>query len=194
MNTIQAFISEIPGATVSNPDDRNIPERMVLTLPINLTARRPSGILRFLFRLPILLYKAHLGWLVGRRFLLLTHTGHKSGLPRQTVLEVVDYKQANDVFIVASGWGNKSDWYQNILKTPDVVVNFAGRQSERSAVIMSQTQAAQALFEYSQKHPRAYRILTRELLGRPLKDTLEDCEAFSRQVPLVEIWPRERRS
>ena len=161
---------------------------------LNLTARRPHGIIRRLFRLPILLYKAHLGWLVGRRFLLLTHKGRKSGLPRQTVLEVVDYREANDVFIVASGWGNKSDWYQNILKTPDVVVNFAGWQSDRCAVIMSQTQAARALFEYSQKHPRAYRLLARELLGRPLEDTREECEAFSRRVPLVEIWPRDRRS
>jgi deazaflavin-dependent oxidoreductase (nitroreductase family) len=163
-------------------------------MPMNLTARRPHGIVRLLFRLPILLYKAHLGWLVGRRFLLLTHKGRKSGRPRQTVLEVVEYKQANDVLIVASGWGNQSDWYQNILKTPEVVVDFAGRQSERFAAIMSQTQAAQTLFEYSQKYPRAYRLLARELLGRPLKNTREDCEVFSRQVPLVEIWPRESRN
>ena len=163
-------------------------------VPMNLTARRPHGVMLFLFRMPIPLYRAHLGWLVGKQFLLLTHKGRNSGLPRRTVLEVVNYEEANDVLIVASGWGEESDWYQNILKTPEVEVNFAGQRSDRVAVPLSQAEAVLALFEYSQRHPRAYQMLAKELLGRPPKDALEDCEAFSRKVPLVEIKPRVRRN
>jgi hypothetical protein len=33
----------------------------------------------------------HLEWLFGERSLLLTHTGRRTGLRRQTVLEVVEY-------------------------------------------------------------------------------------------------------
>jgi len=42
----------------------------------------PRGLVRLAFRAPIWLYRAHLGWLLGYRFVLLTHTGRKSVLPR----------------------------------------------------------------------------------------------------------------
>ena len=50
---------------------------------------KPSGTLRLVFRLPIYLYRLNLGWLLGHRGLLLTHQGRKSGLLRETVLEVI---------------------------------------------------------------------------------------------------------
>jgi hypothetical protein len=50
---------------------------------------RPHGLLRLGFKLPITLYRAHLGWLLGHRFLLLTHRWRTSGKIYQTVLEVV---------------------------------------------------------------------------------------------------------
>jgi hypothetical protein len=49
------------------------------------------GALRYFFA-PVSLYRLHLGWLLGHRFLLLTHTGRRSGLRRQTVLEVMEYR------------------------------------------------------------------------------------------------------
>ncbi len=54
-----------------------------------LSSRTPRGFLRLLARLPIVLYRLRLGWLLGRRFLLLTHTGRKSGTEYATVLEVL---------------------------------------------------------------------------------------------------------
>ncbi len=51
----------------------------------------PLGVLCFGFTVPILLYRARLGWLLGHRFLLLTHRGWKTGKIRRTVLEVVHY-------------------------------------------------------------------------------------------------------
>ena len=56
-----------------------------------LASKPPRGLLRFLLRLPIWLYQLHLGFLLGHRFLLLTHTGRRSGLLRRTVVEVVSY-------------------------------------------------------------------------------------------------------
>ena len=49
----------------------------------------PQGCSRLLFRAPVWLYRLGLGGLFGKRMLLLNHTGRKSGLPRQAVLEVV---------------------------------------------------------------------------------------------------------
>lgn len=70
----------------------------------------PHGLARTLYRLPIKLYRLHLGWLLMGHFLLLTHVGRKSGLPRQTVLEVLLHDKARDVYYVLAGWGEKSDW------------------------------------------------------------------------------------
>ena len=50
----------------------------------------PAGLTRFLFRVPIHLYRLRLGWLFGSRLLLLNHIGRVSGKPRQTILEVAE--------------------------------------------------------------------------------------------------------
>ena len=45
--------------------------------------------------------------MVGERFLLLTHTGRNSGVPRQTILEVLQHETASDAYYVLSGWGER---------------------------------------------------------------------------------------
>ena len=57
---------------------------------------------RALVRAPIWLYRLGLGGLLGRRFLLLTYTGRKSGRPRQVVLEVVGRHEPSGGFLIAS--------------------------------------------------------------------------------------------
>src|SRR5215469_3700219 len=42
----------------------------------------PQGALRRLFRVPVYLYWWKCGWLLGHRFLLLNHTGRRTGLRR----------------------------------------------------------------------------------------------------------------
>ena len=61
----------------------------------------PAGLTRFLFRIPIHLYRLRLGWLFGSRLLLLNHIGRVSGKPRQTILEVAEHD--GDSYVVASG-------------------------------------------------------------------------------------------
>jgi hypothetical protein len=79
---------------------------------------RPAGILLLVFRLPVYLYRINLGWLLGRRFLLLTHRGRSSGRVYRTVLEVVRHAPSNRETIVVSGWGERSDWYRNLRASP----------------------------------------------------------------------------
>ena len=71
--------------------------------------QQPGGLLRFVLRVPIWLYRLRLGWLLGQRFLLLTHTGRQSGWPRYTVVEVVDRDTVTGSYFIASGWGEQSD-------------------------------------------------------------------------------------
>jgi len=46
-----------------------------------------------LFKLPLLLYRLRLGWLLGKRFMLLTHVGRRSGKVRRTILAVLRFDE-----------------------------------------------------------------------------------------------------
>jgi hypothetical protein len=86
--------------------------------PANSLRTRPSGVLLAVFRLPIHLYDLNLGWLMGRRVLLLTHKGRRSGLVRRTPLEAIRHDPATGETVVVSAWGGKADWYRNIEASP----------------------------------------------------------------------------
>jgi hypothetical protein len=64
-----------------------------------------ESIIWYFFRAPVCLYRCRLGWLLGKRCLLLTHTGRRTGLRRQTVLEVVDYRKEGPEVVVVNGFG-----------------------------------------------------------------------------------------
>jgi deazaflavin-dependent oxidoreductase (nitroreductase family) len=56
--------------------------------------------------------------------LLLTTTGRKSGLPRQTRLQ---YEKEGGAIYVAAARGQQADWFRNILANPHVEVQFEGQ-------------------------------------------------------------------
>ena len=155
-----------------------------------LSAKHPvKGLLRFGVRLPLWLYRLHLGWLLGERFLRLTHIGRKSGRPHQTVLEVVDHDRVTDSYIVTSGWGEKSDWYQNVLKTPHVTIDVGQRHLNVTAEHLSSGAAEQWLFNYAQEHPRTFQNLAKFMTGEVLGTTREDCRRVAEAVPVVSFRP-----
>ncbi len=50
-----------------------------------------KGVLWLYFKFPPLLYRLHLGWLLGHHWLLLTHQGRKTGRLRQTALDIFHF-------------------------------------------------------------------------------------------------------
>jgi deazaflavin-dependent oxidoreductase (nitroreductase family) len=147
----------------------------------------PRGLARLAFRLPIWLYHLHLGWLLGDRVLMLTHIGRKSGLPRQAVIEVVRHDPASDTYIIASGFGAQVDWLRNIEKNPNVVVQSGGRRLEAVAERLPLEVAADELHSYAERYPRAFRILTKRLLGKQLDGSTESCQQLAADVPVVAL-------
>ena len=67
--------------------------------------QRPHGLLLLVLRLPLWIYRFHLGWVLGNRFLLLCHVGRKSQQIHQSVIEVVKHDQQSDSFYVVAAWG-----------------------------------------------------------------------------------------
>lgn len=157
-----------------------------------LAARHPvRGLLRFGLKLPLVLYRLHLGWLLGQRFLRLTHVGRRSGKLYRTVVEVVDHDSATDSYVVTSGWGEASDWFQNIQKTRAVTIDVGMRHLNVTAERLPVDQAAEWLLAYARKHPRTFRELAHIMIGENLIGTPEDCRTLAEAVPLVAFRPRE---
>jgi deazaflavin-dependent oxidoreductase (nitroreductase family) len=151
----------------------------------------PRGLSRLAFRLPIYLYHAHMGWLLGHRMVLLTHTGRKSGLPHQTVLEVVRYDKGTGACIVASGWGKSSDWFQNITANPKIVFQVSNKCSEAIAERLSPEGGEQEMLDYAHLHPTALRELAR-FMGYRLDGSEDDIRAMGRMVPMFIFKPTSK--
>jgi deazaflavin-dependent oxidoreductase (nitroreductase family) len=78
-------------------------------------ARKQTGrTLRRLLHLPVYLYRLGFGWVLGRRFLLLTHIGRVTGRRRENVLEVMEFRAQGPELIVMSGFGRNAAWLRNI--------------------------------------------------------------------------------
>ena len=152
--------------------------------------RPPRGLRRLLFRLPIWLYRLGLGWVLGQRFLLLNHVGRKSGRVRQTVLEVAGHDEETDTYLVAAGFGPRSDWYRNLLKTPEVTIQVGRRRLPVLAEPLSPVESGEAMVDYARRHPMAVQGLLR-VLGFTANSEADYRRLGQEAVPFVAFRPRE---
>jgi hypothetical protein len=53
--------------------------------------RKPGRLALAVFRMPLPAYRHDAGWVLGRTFLLLVHTGRKTGQPHSMVAMVLQY-------------------------------------------------------------------------------------------------------
>ncbi|TDD83811.1 nitroreductase family deazaflavin-dependent oxidoreductase [Actinomadura darangshiensis] len=146
----------------------------------------PTGLRRLLWRLPIRLYRMGLGPLLGRRIMLLTHTGRVSGRPRQVVVEVV--QKDGDGYVAASGFGPRADWYRNVMATPGVTLQIAGKKIQATAAPIATDEGAEIMARYAPRHPAAARQLCK-LMGFAVDGSVEDYRQVGRQIPFVRFTP-----
>ncbi|OBI56027.1 nitroreductase family deazaflavin-dependent oxidoreductase [Mycobacterium sp. E787] len=134
-------------------------------------------------RAPVWIYQSRAGALFGSRILMLEHIGRKSGTPRYAVLEVVD-RPATDVYVVASGFGRKAQWFRNIEANPRVRVYVGSRAPRRAtARVLGQQETDRTLAAYRERHPGAwerFRPVLESTLGAPITDT-------GSPLPMVEL-------
>lgn len=155
-----------------------------MTVPKGKRPSPPTGMGRVLFRLPIHLYRAGLGPFLGGRFMLLTHTGRRSGLPRQTVIEVVGREAGPLAYIACSGFGPKADWYRNVLRNPEVTVQVGRHRMTAVAQPMPPEEGAEAMARYARRHPRAARKLA-GFMGFKVDGTEAGYRSVGRSLPFV---------
>ncbi|MCG5217036.1 nitroreductase family deazaflavin-dependent oxidoreductase [Streptosporangium sp. KLBMP 9127] len=149
----------------------------------------PSGLRRLAFRLPILLYRAHAGRLLGGRFMLLTHTGRVTGKPRQVVIEVIEHDPVDGSYVVPSGYGSRSDWYRNILRTPEVLVQVGSRVRPMTAIPLPPETGAHVMARYGRRHPRFGKRLAR-FMGFLVDGSETDYQEVGRRIAFVRFVAR----
>lgn len=147
--------------------DRPPGSRFIAGLGSRILRSRP------LMRAPIRLYHARLGWLLGRRMLLLEHIGRTSGKRREVVLEVFG-EPSPGTFVVVSGFGDRAQWFRNVLAHDHVRVSI-GRHRPRSARarLVSQSEADAALQAYAAHRPRVwatFKPIIEETLGSAIDE------------------------
>jgi deazaflavin-dependent oxidoreductase (nitroreductase family) len=147
--------------------------------------RPPQGCLAALFRLPAHLYRWHLGWLLGSRFLLLRHRGRKTGIMHENVLEVIRRDRDGARWYVASGWGERAQWYRNIVADRRVSVTAGRRTFDADARPLSPDESRRVLDDYRERHRWAIKGLQR-VFG------YESYAALAEAMPIVEIRERGR--
>ena len=82
-------------------------------LPMLLKNPR-APLARLLLRAPLAVYRLGLGRVFGHELLVLEHVGRRGGRVHETVLKVLRYDASTHESIVASSWGERSDWYRNV--------------------------------------------------------------------------------
>jgi deazaflavin-dependent oxidoreductase (nitroreductase family) len=87
---------------------------------------------------------------------MLEHVGRKSGARRFVVLEVVGHRTP-DTYVVASGFGERAQWFRNLIANPRVRVSVAGH-GPRAATArrLPVAEADTVLAGYIRRHPRAW--------------------------------------
>jgi deazaflavin-dependent oxidoreductase (nitroreductase family) len=130
------------------------------------------------FRLPIYLYRYRLGWLLGNRFVLIHHVGRKSGLPRQTVVELVE--RSGDSVVVVAGYGPQTQWYQNLQAQPITTIEIGRKKQRVKAQLISPSDGEAVMMRYFNKNPRVTGGLMK-VLGYQWDGTLQGIREIANQ-------------
>ena len=151
----------------------------------------------YFFRAPVYLYRWHLGWIFGHRCLLLTHVGRRSGLRRQTVLEVVEYREEGPEVVVANGFGRDSDWVLNIEAAPGEEITVASRHFVATHRFLGEDEAVRVMADYERRNRFIAPVVRGGLswvLGWQYHGTDSDRQKLVRQIPLIAFRPCTSRA
>lgn len=134
-------------------------------------------------RAPIWLYRLRLGALLGPRLLLLEHRGRHSGRTRHVVLEVIGHPSPRR-YVVASGFGERAQWFRNIQADPRVRVTIGSRApAPATARVLAQRDADRVLGDYIAAHPGTwarFKAVLEQTLGTEVTEV-------DTPLPMVEL-------
>jgi deazaflavin-dependent oxidoreductase (nitroreductase family) len=148
---------------------------------------------RRVLRLPTGLFHLGLGRLFGHRLMLLIHVGHRTGLRRETVLEVLEYRPAGPAVVVLSGFGRHPDWLRNIEARPVEEVVVGGDHFAAVHRILGIDEAEAVVRRYEHRNRLIAPIVRFGLgwlLGTRYSGSDRDRRTLVERLPVIEFRPR----
>lgn len=133
------------------------------------------------------LYRLRLGWLLGHRFMLITHVGRRSGKVRRTCVMVLRFDARSGEAFVAAG-SQRADWYRNIHASPAVQVAVGARRYRPVQRFLTAEEIEQVL-GWSRDHQRFHARVQSLFFGWPWPPTDEDLRRLSRSLGGVAFRP-----
>ncbi|MCW2882862.1 MAG: hypothetical protein JWQ95_6962 [Sphaerisporangium sp.] len=86
-------------------------------------------------------------------------------------LEVVEHPSP-DEYVIVSGFGERAQWYRNVLANPNVKVSCGPRRNVPAvATPMPPAGSIAALHRYARAHPRAWASLHHEIYLSDVQET-----------------------
>lgn len=156
-------------------------------MPLVDLSHKPSGWLKWFLKAPSYLYRVRLGFLFGKRFVMVEHRGRRSGTLYRTVIEVTDRRPPE--WFCTSGTGPRADWYRNLRANGVEALWIGSRRHPASVRFLEATEAAEHLVVYERRHPRTAAKLY-DTMGVSYDGTREDLVRMMGEIPMVAFTPQ----
>ena len=150
--------------------------------------QNPPGFMIPIFKLPLILYRLGMGWMLGKRFMLLTHVGRRSGKVYRSVLAVLRFDEKTREIQAVSPWSS-SNWFRNIQAAPALEVETGSVRYAPVQRSLSQEEIAALFIEYRDKHPIFSRMVAR-IPGWNIDSSYEEFLELARSLRGVAFQPK----
>jgi deazaflavin-dependent oxidoreductase (nitroreductase family) len=134
------------------------------TRPVLGLRRQPGRLALWVFRLPLPLYRAGLGWLfLGHTFLVLTHVGRRTGKPYAAAAMVLAEDRTTGEAAICAVWGPHTDWILNLRARPAVQVQIGRTSFVPRHRFLANGEAFAVADGFRRRHPWRVRLISRVL-------------------------------
>jgi deazaflavin-dependent oxidoreductase (nitroreductase family) len=140
------------------------------------------------FKMPLILYRLGLGWMLGNRFMLLTHQGRRTGRVYRSVLAVLRINNITHEVFAVSPWSS-SNWYSNIQGTPAVEIETGRVRYAPAQRNLSPEEIASLFIEFRRLHPIFSRIISR-IPGWNIESSYDEFLELARTLSGVAFFPK----
>lgn len=120
--------------------------------------RRTGRIRRWVYGMPVWLFRLRLGGLLPWWVMLVT-TGRRSGRRRRVVLDVI--RRTDDRISVLAADGRRADWVRNLMADPRLEVWHRWRRHRALAELLDESAAAEMLLDLYHRRPAYVRAVSR---------------------------------
>jgi deazaflavin-dependent oxidoreductase (nitroreductase family) len=153
---------------------------------------RARRVLGRAMRAPAALDRPGLRWLLNllspAPIVVLVHRGRRSGRLYRTPVEALVADPERGEIVVSPIWGEKSDWYRNIVAGGLVEARMQGEGYPYEWRLLGEAESLEAVSRYRHEHPVYARMILRMLVWIHDLDG-EPVEAVARALPAVALRP-----